>query len=217
MPSRRDFDAPAATIAAVLGVLVILVSMPFTVLAYREVTDTGKGFTIAWSQGKAETKGATLTASGPVQAQLTINGKLPAMVMVMPKACNDSATGSSTQSPATITVKLTRTIAGKTEAIGKPTSYACSNAPKSLQMETGAHPDIGSVTAKDEATARTAVEDRTKTDLRDVTYTVELTSTRPASTVPTVPVANTPTLSAAVELSATSWTFSATLPAEAGK
>ncbi len=220
MPSRRDYDVPAAALAAAMGVLVILVSAPFTVQAYLEVTDTGKDFTVAWSQGKAMTKDAALTStSAPVTAQVMLMDKLPAMAMLTLKGCNDSAgSGAATgQSAASITVKLTRTVAGKSTPIGNPATFTCANKPSALPMETMKAPDLGTVKGKDEADARAAVDAKTMAGMQDVTYTVEVSATRAASTVPSLPGVNAPTLSVSVELSATAWGFTATLPAEASK
>ncbi len=208
MPSRRDFDAPAATIAAILGLVVIGVSAPFTVLAYNDLASASKDFTATWAE-KAGAPTETTTASATVH----VAGVLEATVMVKVNSCTDNRGPNNIYPAATLTGKLTDP-KGRVVFNGP---IACT-AGATAYKNTTTHPDVGKVTASDAGGALMAFNNTVEKSRVTGDYKLEITASRPASNPPIPPQFPVqPSISYAIDLSVGQWQASLTEATGAGK
>jgi hypothetical protein len=213
MSSRRAHDQPAVLIAALLGGIIVLASLPFTVDAFRRESDKGSDIAISWSEGPAHASTATVDTNTATATTKVLFTGIPAMVHVASKTCSDSATSSPVPQPAaSITVKVSKTVGTKEEQLGSVT-YSCANVPDPVFMKMTDHPDIGKVTAKSDQEALDSLKSREET----ATYTITVTTSRPASTLPPAIPVGAPTLTADVELAVHGWVASAGATPGAGK
>lgn len=200
MPSRRDHDVPAATISATIGVFLILVSLPFAVLAYQDLESNASEFRVSWSERAPVTKE---TSPGAAAASVRIAEGLPAVVRVTSTACSDSPGPG--QNPASLTVTLKRTVAGVTTELGSKT-YTCATASGDLVINRTLAPDVGATTGKDITDAASNLAKRVAGSLVTAEYTATVTATRATSQVPGIPLPNLQsTLTARVQLGVTTW------------
>ncbi|MEK6985146.1 MAG: hypothetical protein AABX89_02025 [Candidatus Thermoplasmatota archaeon] len=200
MPSRRDHDVPAATISATIGVFLILVSLPFAVLAYQDLESNASEFLVSWSERNAVTDP---TSPGQPAASVRIADGLPAVVRITSTACADSPGPG--QNSAQLTVNLKRTVNGVTTDLGSK-QYTCATASGDLVSNRTLAPDVGAITGQDIADAASNLADRVAAGLVTAEYTATVVATRSAAQVPGIPLPNLQsTLTATVQLSVTTW------------
>lgn len=208
MTSRRSLDTPAALICLALGVVVVAASLPFAIQALPE---SAKGFDIAWRESHVAEKGVTVASqTGSYKADITVSGLASSLTIDPTGACNDQFRAP-IQSPATLSFKVTKTVNGKTADVpGASGSYTCATkdaAKKTVVLN--AHPDVASkqTTSESNAIRQTWAGVSNET----ATYTLEVTPSRPAETLPigTLPVAASQ-LTASVKLMLMEWDAVAT-------
>jgi len=222
MPTRAEMDKPATTIAAVLGIVIILGSLPFTVIAFCDKNGCGgeavipKDYDVTWGalafgHATADVANGRLASEAgvPVQDKLLANATL-----AVPAGCTDEYNTQADlgQQPAVFNYTLVRRLAGGTDepVQGGSGSFACTEDVKAngLQVEVPLrdHPNIALVQGNSsaEATAK-AWAANPANDTAE--YVLSLTAYRPPSQVPlppTLPVGQT-SLSARMDVHLSAW------------
>ncbi|MHB1262692.1 MAG: hypothetical protein ACYC2H_13375 [Thermoplasmatota archaeon] len=138
MPSRADMDRPASVTAAVLGVVLIGITIPYFVFG------GGAGeteYAIGWSEATSGTGQAPNAAAGsPAEATVTVTDGLPSTAIVEFPSCNDGAT-----TPLQQQASITWTLFEGTEQKGQGTA-SCDNAgPFPVAIDPA--PDVASMSA----------------------------------------------------------------------
>src|SRR5688500_9770871 len=139
MPTRAEMDKPATMIAAVLGIIVILGSLPFTVLAFCDKNGCGdaavipKDYDVTW--GALAFGHATAdVANGRLQSDaiVDVKDKLVAnATLAVAAGCTDEYNTQADlgQQPAVFNYTLVRRLAGGTDepVAGGAGSFACTD------------------------------------------------------------------------------------------
>lgn len=203
-------DRPATLIAAIVGVAIILVALPFTLAAFPQ---TPKSYDASWGERALDSKSLTVPAeTGTYTATVSARDFQPASIQVETPAaaCNDVHNAQLQQPAATLTVKLSETRPGATHVLRQTPAFPCSEAGTTgtFSVSLGSHSDIASAQALGPETARRIVWlDAAADNATAATYTLEVTASRPASTLPTLP--GTPvtatSLTAVVHLTLNGW------------
>lgn len=159
-------DKPAVVLSAIIGLVLIGVSLPFLVL------DDGEGqdrFEIVWTQGEAGADEGALVMSDTQTFTVTVDAGLPSNATVQ-VTCTDGATPP-LQPAATVTWELFE--GDSTTPIDSGSGCAVDDT-----LRLGGHPDVASAAADSAEDAEgIAMGD----DLRTVTYRLEVTASRPAA------------------------------------
>jgi hypothetical protein len=102
MPSRSQMDTPAMVTVVVLGIVLIVVSVPFLGGAGGGATE----YAITWSEVEAGTESMATGGAGSEQSiELALDDTHPANAQIELTSCNDGATAP-VQQPATISWEL---------------------------------------------------------------------------------------------------------------
>jgi len=188
MPGRQDWDRPATVIAAVLGLLVLAGSLPFTVIAFNELPENGGGpgpatFDVAWKEaalasGSAQIQDGTQTAKAVVQANGTLAG---VSVRVAPGDCTDTANAQLQQAKAQATWKLEVADGNGTRTLGSG-SFTCPDGLATQSFKLAEHaPDIAA------ATTGNATQVQRQAPQQRATLTLTLSWTRSGGPLPGLP------------------------------
>lgn len=148
MPSRADMDRPASVTAAILGLVLIGITLPYFLLGGGGGGETD--YTIGWSEATSGTGQAPSAAAGTAaQATVTVTDRLPSSVVVEFTPCNDGAT-TPVQQQASIAWTLFEGDAQK----GQGTASCANSGPFPVELD--AAPDVASMSAgsADEAEAK---------------------------------------------------------------
>lgn len=183
MPSRADMDRPATVTAALLGVLLIAATIPYFVFG-----GGGGGITydIAWSQTSAASGTDAIGPSGQQEFDVLVGDQRVSNATIEIGACADSAQNP-LQADAVLTFTLQYENATAKDSSGQDiTGQATCDSPGPFRFELGDHPDVGSVQAgsADEAEAKAYGTSGNRTG----TYTLQYSWSRPAGTVPPLPL-----------------------------
>ncbi len=197
MTSRSAMDRPATVVTALLGVVLIAVSLPFLV-ANEEGTSE---FAIAWTTSlsgaseanAAASAGTTTTVSVPVTDAQVATATIEVLT------CTDEFTAP-VQSAATLSWRLFEGASTTPIADGTAT---CAARPAS-EVALGDHADIGSTAADSSDEAEASAYDAG--DNKTTSYRLEFSWNRPAGTVPLVPA---PAFSARLKLTIDEWVATA--------
>jgi hypothetical protein len=168
MPSRADMDRPATVAAALLGVALIAVSLPFL-----GSSDEGPAaYAISWAQESHEARSAPNGApNADAVVSVTVEGRHPSNATVTFEPCTDAGAGP-LQQPATITWSLRE--GNNTLREGQQASCA-NNGPFTVPLHP--HPDIGTAEGGNATAAAHDAESRAGS----VTYTLTFRYSRPAA------------------------------------
>lgn len=202
MTSRSAMDRPAQVTAALLGVVLIVVSLALFQLVPDE--EGGNRYAITWTQADHANSEANLGAAGATTTiTVPVNMAQPSNATIEFPTCNDGFTAP-LQSAATITWRLFEGDNGTAIDDGSTT---CAGA-TTVTVPLGAHADIGELTADSAEDAQQDAESRTA---RSTSYRLEVSWTRPANTVPVLPA---PSFSASAKLTIQEWVAAANEPTE---
>mgnify|MGYP001603489408 CR=1 FL=1 len=203
MASRSDMDRPATVTAAVLGLVLIGVTIPYFVFS----GDAGAtDYTVTWSEATAA------SAEGPVGTQVSrievpVANVRVSNLTVEFAACNDN-TVQGLYGPVTITFRI---LDGTTAVPGASGTATCGNSGP-FQFAVSGRPDIGEASADSAADAVAGVWADAGDDNRTTTYVLEVSSQRGAGTLPVTPPAGGPTFSATAVLTVQAWRATANAP-----
>lgn len=144
MPSRSEMDRPATVLVALLGVVLIVVTIPYFVGDDGGSTE----YDIAWTATEHGSSQASTGAAGSTTTvEVPLVDAIPAVARVSRESCTDG--GNALSGTATITWTLFK---GETE-IGDGT-FTCAGADEA-EVDLGAQPDVAAANAgsADEAEA----------------------------------------------------------------
>ncbi|MFA5943982.1 MAG: hypothetical protein WC876_05905 [Candidatus Thermoplasmatota archaeon] len=179
MASRSDMDRPATVTAAVLGLVLIGVTIPYFLFG----GDAGAtDYTVTWSEAEAgsadEAAGA---ANTDTLVEVVVTDVQPASATILFDPCTDNA-----QPPLSSRAQITWTLKEGDLVVASSAAPVDCNAPGPITVELGEHSDVGAATASTASDAEQQAyesEDLNKT----ASYTLTFRWTRPAGTLP-VPV-----------------------------
>ncbi|HEX2065766.1 MAG TPA: hypothetical protein VHI93_03040 [Candidatus Thermoplasmatota archaeon] len=205
MTSRSCLDTPAAAICLVFGLLVVGVSLPFAIQALPEAVSS---YDIAWRERAASQDLTIPSQTGTYRASVTVTGLASSLTIDPSVACADNFRAP-LQSPATLAFRVTKTMGGMTStAPDWAGTYTCAGregAKRTIQL--APHPDVASASASDTGIATRSAWAGVANET--ATYTLEVTPSRPADTVPVGAAAPT-SLTATVRLTVSLWEAVAT-------
>lgn len=203
MTTRSDHDLPATIIAAVVGVLIIAAALPFTIAAFPQ---TPKSYDATWGERAVDTEAITVAAAtGTYKATLSATDFQPASIMVETTGCSDSANPSLQQSPASLRVVLRRD--GSSDVLHQ-VDFPCSEATSkgTFTVSLGSHYDIAGAQAQNAETAEKIVWLDAVAANTTASYTLEVTPSRAASSIPPgLPGPLAPTLAASLKVTLNGW------------
>ncbi len=206
MTDRSTFDRPATVTAAVLGVVLIGVSAPFTAQLWNETADT---WVVSWvPEDLAATSVPVAGTSGTQSAQFTVEGRHVAVLTVTLPSCVD-AFQAPVQSGGTITWSLSsggEELASETVSCADADGYA-------FAVEVHAAPSLGEVEAASREDAEEAAAETLASLRETVTYDLEVVWSHPA-TLPVPLPAGEPTFDAEVAVTPSAWTYAVAEPSD---
>lgn len=195
MTSRPQMDRPAQVTAALLGVVLIVVSLALFQIVPDE--DGGNRYTIAWTQAEHGNSQANLGSAGTT-IRVPVTMAQPSNATIEFPTCNDGFTAP-VQNAAVIAWSLFE--GDNTTAIQQGTTTCASAA--AVPVSLGPHADIGELTANSADEAKQTAEGRTA---RTTSYRLEVSWSRATGTVPVLPP---PTFSASAKLTIQEWVAAA--------
>jgi len=201
MPSRADMDRPASVTAAILGVVLIGITIPYFAFGGGA---GGDDYAITWSQADAGSK------EGPVGTQVSrievpVGNVRASNLTVQFDPCNDN-TVQGLYGDVTITFRV---LDGTTE-VASGTANCDNNGPFAFPLE--AQPDVGEIAAGSASDALKSLWAANDDANRTTTYVLEVSSQRGGSTVPVTPPAGGPSFSATARLEVQAWRATANVP-----
>jgi hypothetical protein len=204
MPSRADMDRPATVTAALLGIVLILFSLPFL--------GAGGGgasaYAVSWTEQTYATNNRQNAGQGTdATVIITLEARYGSNATVTFEQCNDGA-AAPLQQPATITWSLKA--GNQTLKDGQQASCA---SPGPFTVALGPHPDVGSASG-DNATA--AARHAETFGAPTTAYTLTFRYNRPAGATGPIPLPP-PAFSTAGKLEVKAWHAIANPPQEAGR
>ncbi|MEK6976340.1 MAG: hypothetical protein AABY18_08370 [Candidatus Thermoplasmatota archaeon] len=223
MTSRNDMDKPAMLVTAILAVVLIAASVPFTVLWWGEGTTT---YDVDWEESAVGTAKVALTGPGSNTVEQPVNNLLVSnvTVAVAQDGCSDGlGTPAGFNPNAQMTWKLSvRYANGTTEVVKKADgtdatgTFQCSDAPFTVPIPRHEQPALGAreVDADDadgeqteREAARAGVWDADLVGKLNETsvYVLELTATRGPTTFPLPVGAPATTLAVTMTLTVEHW------------
>lgn len=138
MPSRADMDRPASVTAAVLGVVLIGITIPYFVFGDDEGSQE---YLITWSESTSGTGQAPSAAAGsPAEASVTVTDRLPSSAVIEFTPCNDGATAPVQQQAA-----IAWTLFEGTQQKGQGTASCNDSGPFEVAIDPA--PDVASMVA----------------------------------------------------------------------
>lgn len=201
MPSRADMDRPASVTAAVLGLVLIGITIPYFLFGGG---GGSQDYAISWSEAEASSK------EGPVGAQVSrieapVSDVRASSLTVEFEPCDDN-TVQGLYGAVTITFRL---LDGTTE-IDSGTATCGNSGPFNFPL--AAQPDVGEFSADSSAEAIESLWAANRDANRTTTYVLEVSSQRGGSTVPVTPPAGGPSFSATARLEVNAWRATANVP-----
>lgn len=203
MPSRADMDRPAIATAALLGAILIGITIPYFAFGGDS---GGATYLIGWSQDSHAEGNAAIGPAGTEQEfDVVVRDQRVSNVTIEVDPCADSA-----QPPLQQNALLTFTLLFENETAmdsdGNPITrndVSCDNAGP-FTYAIGGHPDVGSVDAD---SAGAALDEAwSGSGNATGTYTVRFEWTRPAGQVPNLPIpVGQPAFTGNVRLIVDSW------------
>jgi hypothetical protein len=207
MSSRSEMDRPAVVLTAVVAVVLIVASGPFTLLWWGEGNTE---YEVDWESVESGSGQARVTAAPQTQtAEVPAGDILTSFVTVAVPQCTDGAQAPLTQ-PATLSWTLSYRMDNQTTEIGRG-SFTCAQRPAEQSFARTPEPNLGSREVEmsdDESEERAAARASIwSSDLygglnETGTYVLQVSSSRPAATVPGVPA---PALSATLDVKVHKW------------
>lgn len=206
MPSRSEMDRPAIVAAALFGVALIAVSVPF-------LGSVGGGggteYLVSWTSVEEASDEAQLSgnsATGTVEVQ--VEDVVPSVAVIEFDPCGDTF-----QAPLQQAAQISWVLRWETHEESGTASCADSG-PFEVQVEP--QPDVGSVEAGSATEARRNAYASAGMN-ETVTFSLEVTVSRPAGQAPPLPIpVGQPTFTATARLTIEAWTASATAPGQEG-
>jgi hypothetical protein len=203
LTSRSDLDTPAAAIAAIVGVAIILVALPFTIAAFPQ---TPKTYTATWGERVLDSKTLTVpTETNSYRVSVAASDFQPASIKVETTGCTDVFNGQLQQQAAKMHVKLTETRGTANKVLQDLDNVSCPG--PSFTVQLGDHAKIGGADANNPETAKRIVWlDAMASNTTGLSmYTLEVTPSRAASSLP-LPGAIAPTsFTASLRLTLNGW------------
>lgn len=198
MSSRTDMDKPATILAAVIGLVLIGVSLPFLILDGNE---GGQRYSIAWAGVPAENGQAqrALSGTGTVEVPIRFDSIIPSNATIA-ITCNDTFTAP-VQNAATVTWQLERNGTVVDQGTGCPSNE---------RVALGTHPDVGAATAD---SADEAVEAAEGDAAVAAEFVLVVTVARQASPGGGLPVGQ-PTFTGQATLTIEEWSATANEPGQ---
>ena len=202
MSSRADMDRPASVTAAILGVVLIAITIPYFAFGGG---GGGATYDITWTEvsyGSADT--AIGPANTPQTLPVAVRDQLVSNVTIEITVCADSA-----QAPLQQDAVLTYTLLWENETAedsdGNPIEgQATCDSAGPFRFEVAGHPDIGSVQADSQDAA--IDEAFREASNRTGTYQLQFSWARPAGQVPPLPIpVGQPTFTGTMSLEVESW------------
>lgn len=176
MSSRADMDRPASVTAALIGLALIAITLPYFLSGGP---GGGTTYDIAWSQASSGEQSAPRgAANADTVVTVTVADVVPSNATVLFAPCTDGAQPPLTQ-PATITWSLRE---GDRELDGGSTTCAD---PGPFVVPLDAQPDVGSIEADSAADAEEAAYGDAN---RTTTYTLTFRWNRPAGATGPIPL-----------------------------
>jgi hypothetical protein len=206
LTSRSDLDKPAAIIAALVGLAIILVALPFTIAAFPA---TPKSFDAAWGEKAVGSTSLTVpTETNTYTANVPVADFQQASVRVETTVCTDTFNPQLQQSAASLHLRLTERRGGATRVLKDVAGVTCADKATdgkgTFSVRLGEHADVATAQAPDAATAkRIAWLDASAMNVTGSVYTLEVTPSRAAGMLP-LPVAPT-SLAASLRLTVNGW------------
>ena len=206
MPSRSEMDRPATVAAALFGVALIAVSVPFLGSAGGgEATE----YRVSWTSVASESGEAQL-AGDSASETVTVNvvDVAPSFAVIEFEPCADTF-----QPPVQQGAQIAWVL--RWESHEESGTASCADAGP-IRVEVEAEPDVGSVEAGSVAEARRNAYG--SADMNEtVSFTLEVTVSRPDGQVPPLPLpVGQPTFAATARLTIEAWTASASEPGQEG-
>lgn len=202
MSSRADMDRPASVTAAILGVLLIAITIPYFAFGGG---GGGATYGITWSEVPAGSSDAAIGPAGtPQSSSVAVRDQLVSNVTVEIVGCADTA-----QQPVQQDAVLTYTLLYENETAEDSSGQAIEgqatcDSPGPFAFEVAGHPDVGSV---DAGSADAAVDEAFRdASNRTGTYQLQFSWSRPAGQVPPLPLpVGQPAFTGTVSLGLESW------------
>jgi hypothetical protein len=202
MSSRADMDRPASVTAAIIGVVLIAITIPYFAFGGG---GGGNTYDIAWSEVAAGSSDVAIGPSNaPQEASVPVRDQLVSNVTIEVVGCVDTA-----QSPVQQDAVLTYTLLYENETAQDSDGNAiegqatCDDSGP-FRFEVSGHPDVGSVDA-DNADAAVDEAFRNASN-RTGTYQLEFSWSRPAGQVPALPLpVGQPGFTGTMSLEVESW------------
>lgn len=202
MPSRADMDRPAMVTAAILGFVLILVTIPY--FAFGGGGGGSATYDITWSQASAGAATAPVGSGSEQSISVVVRDQRVSNATIEVAACADSA-----QAPLQEDAVLSYTLLYENETANDASGQAIEGqitvddcGPFTFAL--GGHPDVGSTDADsmDQAMENAYGDSGNRTG----TYTLRFSWDRPDGQVPPLPVpVGQPVFSGTVELEIQSW------------
>jgi hypothetical protein len=173
MPSRADMDRPASVTAAILGVVLIAITLPYFILG--GAGGGGSAYDISWTAvTTAEGQAQSGAANTDTVVTVTVSNQVPARAVIEFDPCTDAG-GNAVQPAATVTWTLRE----GSRQIGDGTASCANNGPSTVEIE--AQPDTGQA---DGDGAQEAARSAYGSENRTATYTLTFRWTRAAPPAP---------------------------------
>jgi hypothetical protein len=197
LTSRSDLDTPATVIAAALGVVIILVALPFTIAAFPQ---TPKSYDATWGERLLDSKTLTVAGEARFTASVSARDFQPASIKVETTACADTFNPQFQQQAANLHVKLS---SGST--LLKELDMKCPG--EGFTVKLGDHADVASAQASNPETAKRIVwlDASAANATGTLAYTLEVVASRTASPLQQIPVTPATTLAASLRVSLYGW------------
>jgi hypothetical protein len=184
MPSRADMDRPASVTAALIGVVLIAITLPYFLSG--GAPSGANEYTITWSQVSAASQDAPVGTGSPQTLQVPVRDQRVSNITIEVAGCTDSAQ-QPLQQPAVLTFTLKFENQTVNDASGRPVAendVSCQNAGPFVYAMDG-HPDVASMRAD---SAGEAERDSYGAGNRTGTYQLTFSWNRPPGTIPNLPI-----------------------------
>jgi hypothetical protein len=161
-------DRPASVTAAILGVVLIAITVPYFLSGNGGAT----AYTVSWSQPTAGEKSANAgAANAPVTVTVPVSSRIPSNATISFQPCQDGA-----QPPLSSAATITWTLKEGDRTLDDGT-LTCAQAATPTVVALGGHPNVASSTADSGSAAERAAESGSLN--RSATYTLTFSWSRP--------------------------------------
>ncbi|HUR26029.1 MAG TPA: hypothetical protein VM327_08475 [Candidatus Thermoplasmatota archaeon] len=210
MPSRADMDRPASVTTALLGVVLIAITIPYFGIPFLGVDPVigqggGTTYAVTWSESSAGTGATAIGPAGsPQEVNVAVRNQRVSNVTIEVAPCADTAQAP-LQQPATLTFTLLFENETAKDGAGKAIEgQATCNSPGPFTFDVADHPDVGSIEAASSDAAIDQAYDGAGN--RTGTYTLQFSWSRPPGTAPPLPIpVAQPAFTGTVTLDVESW------------